>query len=108
LGEAQPWFQLEFDVIAIVMGVTITNRVDCCGDRLNKLGIYVGNQPAVIGAVMTNPVCSIFAGPSSSGSVEQITCTQPVVGQYLQIQRTDPDWQEINFSEIVVSFGIVN
>jgi hypothetical protein len=52
---------------------------------------------------MTNPVCAIYEGPSTSGSVESITCSQPLVGRYLQLQRTVADGQQLNLNEVVVS-----
>jgi hypothetical protein len=97
----QPWFQMEFVEARVVNGITFTNRKDCCGGRFQNVGIHVGDQPAMVGALVTNPECVIFVGPSATGSVDQITCTQPLTGQYLQIQLRDPNPQHLQINEIV-------
>jgi hypothetical protein len=97
----QPWFQMEFSEARVVNGITFTNRKDCCGERFQNVGIHVGDQPAVVGALVTNPECVIFVGPSATGSVDQITCTQPLTGRYLQVQLKDPNPQHLQINEIV-------
>jgi hypothetical protein len=78
-----------------------TNRYDGTGERFQNVGIHVGDEPAVIGGLVTNPECAIFVGPSATGNIEQITCTQPLTGLYLQIQLRDPNPQYLQINEIV-------
>jgi hypothetical protein len=54
----------------VVKGVTNINRINCFGDKFKNVAIHVGNQPAVIGGLVTNPECAIFEGPSSNGRIE--------------------------------------
>jgi hypothetical protein len=100
--EIQPWFQLEFVKAAVVKGVTFTNRISSHGDRFQNVGIYVGDQPAVIGGLVTNPECAIFEGPSADGSIEHIMCRKPLVGRYLQVQLREPSPSILQINEIEV------
>jgi hypothetical protein len=86
----------------VVKGVTYINRKDANGERFQNVAIHVGDQPAVLGALVTNPECAIFEGPSDTGSIEQIMCTEPLLGRYLQIQMTDPSAQILQINEIEV------
>jgi hypothetical protein len=100
--EVLPWFQLEFVKAMDVRLVSITMRKV----RGSNVGIYVGNQPAVIGANVTNPVCAISKSYSIDQfkNVENITCKEPLVGRYLQVQlmRFTKD-QFLQINEIEVS-----
>jgi hypothetical protein len=103
--EIQPWFQMEFVEAMVLKGVTYTNRKDCCGERFQNVTIRVGDEAAEPGgALVTNPECAIFVGPSATGMVEQIMCTEPLVGRYLQVQMRDTSnqWLQINQIEVVL------
>jgi hypothetical protein len=100
--EVHPWFQIEFVEATLVNGVTFTNRKDCCGKRFHNVAIHVGDQPAVLGALVTNPECAIFEGPSATGSIEQIICKEPLVGRFLQVQMRDPASRFLQINEIEV------
>jgi hypothetical protein len=87
----------------LVKGVSITNRKDGKGNRLRNVGVHVGDQPAVmIGKLLTNPKCAIFLGPSDTGRVEVIMCTQPMVGRYLQVQMRESSRTVLFINEIEV------
>jgi hypothetical protein len=87
-----------------VTGITFTNSMDSNGERFQNVAIHVGDQPAVIGALVANPECAFFVGPSATGNIQQIMCTEPLVGRYLQLQMRDPFEQVLQISEIDVSF----
>jgi hypothetical protein len=105
--EVQPWFQLEFVEAKAVIGVIFTNRKDCCGERFKNVAVHVGDHPAKAGALVTNPECAIFVGPSATGRIEHIYCTKPLMGRYLQIQMRDssPSHLQINEIEVIYSEG---
>ncbi|XP_036445222.1 uncharacterized protein LOC118820967 [Colossoma macropomum] len=42
--EVNPWWRVELPAIYNVTSVTITNRGDCCGDRINGAQIRIGNS----------------------------------------------------------------
>jgi hypothetical protein len=93
---------MEFVEVTLVKGVTFTNRKDGNGERFQNVAIHVGDQPAVLGALVTNPECAIFEGPSATGSIEQIFCNKPLVGRFLQVQMRDPSAQILQINEIAV------
>jgi hypothetical protein len=101
--EDHPWFQLDLIGATVVKGVTITNRKNCCGDRFQNVSINVGDEPAVPGDLVTNPKCAIFEGPSATGRIERIMCTEPLVGRYLQVQLrgSSPSILQINEIEVI-------
>jgi hypothetical protein len=110
--EIHPWFQLEFEAPMVVQGVTYTNAKVCCGEYFRNYSIFVGDQPAVVGAngthtLVNNPVCAHFVGPSATGRTEHIMCTKPLVGRYLQVQHNGYPNEKIQLqiNEIEVSFG---
>jgi hypothetical protein len=100
--EDHPWFQLDLIGATVVKGVTITNRKNCCGDRFQNVSINVGDEPAVPGDLVTNPKCAIFEGPSATGRIERIMCTEPLVGRYLQVQLRGSSPSILQINEIKV------
>ena len=44
LTESHPWWRLDLRMTYKVYYVTITNRKDCCADRLNGARIHIGNS----------------------------------------------------------------
>jgi hypothetical protein len=101
--QVSPWFQMKFVEATVVKGVKFTNRKDVRGERFQNVAIHVGDQPAVIGALVTNPECAFFVGPSATGRVELIMCTDPLEGLYLQVQMLSSSWyQFLQINEIEV------
>jgi hypothetical protein len=100
--EVQPWFQLEFVEAMHVTVIIFTNRMDSKGERFKNIAIHVGDQPAVIGALIANPECAFFVGPSATGNIEHIMCTEPLTGRYVQLQMRDPSEQYLQIDEIEV------
>jgi len=43
--ELQPWWQVDFGVTNQVSTIEITNRQDCCGDRIKRFRLFVSNNP---------------------------------------------------------------
>jgi hypothetical protein len=103
--EVQPWFQLEFVKEMVVLGVIFTNRKDCCGERFKNVVVHVGDQPAKAGALLNNPECTIFVGPSATGRIEHIYCTKPLMGRYLQVQLRDDSASHLHINEIEVIYS---
>lgn len=49
--EQSPWWQVNFGKSFTIVGVELTNRGDCCGDRLKQFKITVDGQLYVIQAI---------------------------------------------------------
>jgi hypothetical protein len=56
----------------------------------------------VIGALSTNPECARFEGPSATGNIDKMICTESLVGRYLQVQMRDDYAQYLQINEIEV------
>ena len=42
--DKNPWWEVDFENIYNITGVEITNRGDCCGDRLRNFAVTVDNR----------------------------------------------------------------
>ncbi|XP_073692604.1 uncharacterized protein [Garra rufa] len=56
LSQSDPWWTLDLMKAYSVNRVTITNRLNCCGERINGTEIRVGNDSS---DVLSNPVCAV-------------------------------------------------
>ncbi|XP_053885703.1 pentraxin fusion protein-like [Malaclemys terrapin pileata] len=52
----QPWWTVDLNATFIVSSVVITNRGDCCKERINGAEIRIGNSPELGGTL--NPRCA--------------------------------------------------
>uniref|UniRef100_A0A671RVL3 Fucolectin tachylectin-4 pentraxin-1 domain-containing protein n=1 Tax=Sinocyclocheilus anshuiensis TaxID=1608454 RepID=A0A671RVL3_9TELE len=72
LNETNPWWRLDLLHIYRVSRVVITNRKDCCAERLNGTEIRIGNSLENNGT--SNPICAVIpaipAGESYSYSCD--------------------------------------
>ena len=80
-----PWVQLELIDMESVNGIVITNRRDCCGERLAKVEIRVGDNQVTKEngriAILKNDLCGEYQGPSQDGEVVHIRCSTPLTGR---------------------------
>ena len=82
-GEGKPWLRIKLNRAVVISSVTITNRLDCCGERLRNLEIRGGMKRLFL----TNPVIGKFKGPGTTGGVHKIQVTPSKV-LYLSFQQT--------------------
>uniref|UniRef100_A0A8C2A115 Fucolectin tachylectin-4 pentraxin-1 domain-containing protein n=1 Tax=Cyprinus carpio TaxID=7962 RepID=A0A8C2A115_CYPCA len=70
LSETNPWWRLDLHHIYRVNRVVVTNRNDCCAERINGAEIRIGNSLENNGS--NNPICAVIpaipAGESYSFS----------------------------------------
>uniref|UniRef100_A0A8C1LEJ6 Fucolectin tachylectin-4 pentraxin-1 domain-containing protein n=1 Tax=Cyprinus carpio TaxID=7962 RepID=A0A8C1LEJ6_CYPCA len=70
LSETNPWWRLDLHHIYRVNRVVVTNRNDCCAERINGAEIRIGNSLENNGS--NNPICAVIpaipAGESYSYS----------------------------------------
>jgi hypothetical protein len=45
-GVSDPWLRIDLGFVRHITKVSVTNRVDCCQERLEGMYIYVGNTLA--------------------------------------------------------------
>ena len=80
--ENNPWLTVELNRPVTISSVTITNRKDCCGERLKNLEIRGGMKNDV-----TNPVIGEFKGPGTTGGVYIIPLKKPSEVLFLKFQQ---------------------
>ncbi|XP_065055022.1 uncharacterized protein LOC135683639 [Rhopilema esculentum] len=78
------WWRVDFGKTAVVHSVKITNRGDCCGDRLSDFNIVVGNS--IEGNGGSNSACAVGQSVPQGGT-KLFPCRPRLHGRYLYIQQ---------------------
>ena len=73
-GENSPWWHVRLAGETTVYAVEVTNRGDCCGERLNGLQVTVDGQLCASGVTF------------SQGETKEIMCTAPVTGTVVRLE----------------------
>ncbi|KAJ8252207.1 hypothetical protein COCON_G00215190 [Conger conger] len=79
--EADPWWSVDLLSVYRVSSVTITNRGDCCPDRINGAQIRIGNSNKNKGN--NNPVCAVVSTIPAGESIT-FQC-HGMVGRYVNV-----------------------
>uniref|UniRef100_A0A8C1AD48 Fucolectin tachylectin-4 pentraxin-1 domain-containing protein n=1 Tax=Cyprinus carpio carpio TaxID=630221 RepID=A0A8C1AD48_CYPCA len=99
LNETNPWWRLDLRDVYRVSEVVITNRKDCCAERINGAEIRIGNSLENNGT--NNPICAVIpdipAGESNNYSCYRLE------GRYVII-HIPGDWKILTLCEVEV-FG---
>ncbi|XP_059195109.1 fucolectin-4-like [Centropristis striata] len=82
VSQANPWWRVDLLETYIVTSVVITNRGDCCPERLNGAEIHIGNSLQDNGAA--NPVAAVISHIPAGRSLK-ITLTRRVEGRYVTV-----------------------
>jgi len=100
------WWAVDLGLRAAVAHVRITNRGDCCGERLKNF--YIGvtemspwtTKPPVLS---NGQICSHYTGSPPTGVLLDIHCDAVVQGRYLYIMLSQPDY--LSLCEVEVYAG---
>ncbi|XP_065054722.1 fucolectin-4-like [Rhopilema esculentum] len=84
LDIAPDWWRVDFGKNAVVHSVKITNRGECCEDRLSDFNIVVGNS--IEGNGGSNTVC-VVSQSVPEGGTKLFLCRPRLNGRYLYIQQ---------------------
>ncbi|XP_028324519.1 LOW QUALITY PROTEIN: fucolectin-like [Gouania willdenowi] len=76
-----PWWRLDLEQAYSISTVTITNRRDCCPERLNGAEIRVGNSLDSNGN--SNPRCAVVSS-IPAGKSQSFTCNG-MKGRYVNV-----------------------
>jgi len=100
--EPYPWISVVIPS-SIVTKVRITNRKDCCGERMKNMKIWVGKEfPSTSKVEYTGgALLGTFKGPGTNGQVVEMTSKTKEAGTHVVVQM---ETDIINLSEIEV-FG---
>ena len=99
------WVQFELATVATVRNIKITNRMDCCGHRLYKMEVKVGDAKVTVGNIPIlswNPICGNYTGPGKDGEIVTIQCSKPLKGRYVSIIALASVPQKINMAEVEI------
>uniref|UniRef100_A0A087Y4N1 Fucolectin tachylectin-4 pentraxin-1 domain-containing protein n=1 Tax=Poecilia formosa TaxID=48698 RepID=A0A087Y4N1_POEFO len=81
IGMTNPWWSVDLLDSYIVTSISVTNRGDCCPERLNGAEIHIGNSLLYNGAA--NPVCAVIS-TIAPGSTETYQCNG-MDGRYINV-----------------------
>ena len=79
--ENNPWLRIQLSRKETITSVTIRNRLDCCGERLENLEVRAGTKKD-----NTNEIVGTFAGPGVTGGKHVVQFTKPVLADFLTFQ----------------------
>uniref|UniRef100_R4GDI2 Fucolectin tachylectin-4 pentraxin-1 domain-containing protein n=2 Tax=Anolis carolinensis TaxID=28377 RepID=R4GDI2_ANOCA len=97
--EMNPWWMVDLEAEFSVASVSISNREDCCADRLNGAQILIGNS--VENGGLKNPRCAVITA-IGAGETENFDC-KGMKGRYVTV--TIPSVQYLTLCEVQV-FGV--
>ncbi|KAM6936358.1 uncharacterized protein PEZ65_006497 isoform 1-T2 [Lycodopsis pacificus] len=80
--QSYPWWRVDLLESYIVTSITVTNRGDCCEERINGAEIHIGNSLEYNGAA--NPVAGVISHIPPGRSLK-ITFTRRVEGRYVTV-----------------------
>ena len=96
------WWQVDLGAPTAINSVTVWNRTDCCGSRLNDYWVFVSNTPFL----PTDTPATLQNRAGTSGS-HQTTAPSPSVtipfgvqGRYVRVQLTGTDY--LSLAEVQV------
>jgi hypothetical protein len=90
MGRGHWWLASFADGPREVTEVRITNRADCCGDRLKDTKVYIGNH-----------YCGQLPSVTANGEVYTVTCETPVTGPSVII-RQDTTYTALQLANVEV------
>ncbi|XP_074811155.1 uncharacterized protein LOC141988904 [Natator depressus] len=108
--EINPWWTLDLQARVQVFRVKITNRGDCCEERINGAEIRIGSSPERSGT--TNPRCAQIdsMGPGETRSFDcegmqgqYVTVTIPGTEKYLTLCEVQVFGLPVNSSDLMLN-----
>ena len=80
----EPWWYVDLQALYYVTSVVISNRGDCCDERLTNFEIKVGREDTDSG--IRNPRCAPkFNQQVGPGKSVEISCDEPMLGRFVTI-----------------------
>uniref|UniRef100_A0A672PK16 Fucolectin tachylectin-4 pentraxin-1 domain-containing protein n=1 Tax=Sinocyclocheilus grahami TaxID=75366 RepID=A0A672PK16_SINGR len=86
LNQLNPWWRLDLLDYYYIYKVTITNRADCCPERITGVEIRIGNSLENNGN--NNPRCAVVTSPLPAGSTVSFSCGG-MEGRYVNMYLPD-------------------
>uniref|UniRef100_A0A8C9VPM8 Fucolectin tachylectin-4 pentraxin-1 domain-containing protein n=1 Tax=Scleropages formosus TaxID=113540 RepID=A0A8C9VPM8_SCLFO len=86
--DSKPWWKVDLHNVYAVTSVTITNRGDCCAQRINGAEIRIGNSLDDNGN--QNPLCAVITS-IPAGNSRTFQCNG-MTGRYVNVVLPRPDF----------------
>uniref|UniRef100_A0A8C9VI42 Fucolectin tachylectin-4 pentraxin-1 domain-containing protein n=1 Tax=Scleropages formosus TaxID=113540 RepID=A0A8C9VI42_SCLFO len=86
--DSKPWWKVDLHNVYTVTSVTITNRGDCCAQRINGAEIRIGNSLDDNGN--QNPLCAVITS-IPAGNSRTFQCNG-MTGRYVNVVLPRPDF----------------
>ena len=102
-NEFFPWWRVDLGRLAHVYSVSITNRGDCCAERLTNFDVRVGNSLDNNGN--NNALCK-HGSTVPLGQTKEFVCSTLLTGKYVNIQILQLGILTLCEVEVSGSFGI--
>ena len=105
--EEFPWFQLELPIAKNISGLTLVNREDCCGERLENIEVRAGfdavtSENKGVPLPEMNKLCGVFDGPGETGGEYKILCANgSIEAKYITIQIMGKQYLQISEIELI-------
>ena len=90
--EDYPWLQWRLPRRIKMSGITLKNRINCCGNHLRDVEIRAGMHSVerdFKGRITKNKVCGKFEGPGEYGGEYTINCDKEMLVDYITVQILD-------------------
>ncbi|XP_069125564.1 fucolectin-5-like [Argopecten irradians] len=79
-----PFWQVDLGSRHLVLSVSFLGRIECCGERNQRLNITVAET-----ASGPRALCLYYAGPPFVGEMKTFFCDKPLNGQFVRISRDE-------------------
>ncbi|CAC5384663.1 unnamed protein product [Mytilus coruscus] len=100
-AELEPFWWVNLGEVYEVQKVVSTNRINCCGNKLSKMLVHVGESLDTC----RMQLCGQFIGPGVNGQVIVTTCITFPKGQMVKLTSVNAVREVFHLSEVEV-YGV--
>ncbi|XP_046343486.2 fucolectin-like [Haliotis rufescens] len=96
------WWQVDLQKIVVVLTVSVTNRGDCCHERLTNFTVEVHTSDPMTSNNTGLQVCYLHEGTVGRGLTVDLTCAVNTIGRYVRIVKYNSGVNPLTLCEVVV------
>ncbi|XP_071090052.1 fucolectin-3-like [Haliotis cracherodii] len=96
------WWQVDLQQTFSVLTVSITNRGDCCHERLTNFTVEVHTSDPMTSNNTGLQVCYLHEGTFGSGLTVDLTCAVNTIGRYVRIVKYNSGDDPLTLCEVAV------
>ncbi|XP_071089950.1 fucolectin-1-like [Haliotis cracherodii] len=96
------WWQVDLQEIFTVLTVSVTNRGECCYERLTNFTVEVHTSDPMTSNNTGLQVCYLHEGTVGSGLTVDLTCAVNTIGRYVRIVKYNSGDAPLTLCEVVV------